>query len=154
MGAVGTRTVEGFVDSLRELGLIERPMSERNIALYERLRKWHARRRNAFANILFLKKKIYDPDRFFGWLLRWFGFCWTPTFVRVSLTAAIVAAGLVALEWPRFSGDFKAFAASFADPSKALANYIFVLANFFWIGARLRPVGRSHQHTVGRCLDC
>ncbi len=133
LGVAREETVETFVESLRGLDLVERSAGERNIALYERLRRERARRRLPFADLLFIKKKIYDPDRFFAWVLRWLGFCWTPTFIKISLAAALVAAGLVAVEWPRFVGDFKTFAASFSDPSKALANYLFVLGNFFWI---------------------
>ncbi len=133
VGTVGERTVEAFAESLRDLDLIERPVEERNIALYERLRKWHARRRGGVGDILFIKKKLYDPDRFFAWMLRWFGFCWTPTFIKVSLTAAVAAGILVALEWSAFSSDFKTFLASFADPSRFLANYLFVQLTWFWL---------------------
>lgn len=133
VGVVEERTVEDFAESLRELDLIERPMEERNIALYERLRKWHARRRGAFADILFIKKKIYDPDRFFAWVLRWFRFFWTPMFVKISLCAAMAAGLLVALQWSEFFGDFKTFLASFADPSNYLANYLFVQLTWVWL---------------------
>ena len=133
VGTVGERTVEAFAESLRDLDLIERPVEERNIALYERLRKWHKRRRGALGDILFIKKKLYDPDRFFGWMLRWFRFCWTPTFIKISLTAAVAAGILVVLEWSAFSSDFKTFLASFADPSRFLANYLFVQLTWFWL---------------------
>jgi putative peptide zinc metalloprotease protein len=132
-GQVKEETVETFVDSLRQLDLLERPPEERNIALYERIRAYRARRRMPMANVLVIKKKLYDPDRFFSWVLRWLGFCWTGSFVRISSVAAVVAAIVVFLEWPAFSSDFKAFLASFVDPSHFLANYLFVLGTWFWL---------------------
>jgi multidrug resistance efflux pump len=47
-------------------------------------------------SILFWRKSLFDPDRFFDWLVPKIGFFWTPAFFVTSLLSIVAAAALIA----------------------------------------------------------
>ena len=131
--SLSASAVEQFVDTLRHLELLERSPVEKSLALYERLRKERARRRSPFQNVMFLKKKLYDPDREFARLLRIFGFCWRPGFLWFSVGLIAAAVALVGFEWRAFTSTYGAFLLQMADLDHAASNYMLMLFTFFWM---------------------
>ena len=131
--SLSAAAVEAFVTSLRDLDLVERSLGERRLALYERLRLQRTRRRSRIKSVLFLQKKIYDPDRLFERLLNLFWFLWTPHFVVVSLLLLLGAAVVVGLEWSAFAAGFRAFVVDLSDLERAGPNYIFMLGTWMWM---------------------
>ena len=130
---IGVGTVKAFVDSMRRLNLIERSPEEKRLALYERLREQRKRRHSAMSSILFIKKKLADPDRLFGRWLEIFGFFWTPTFVWFSLALSAAAVLVLILNWRAFASDYGTFLFGLYDLDHAVRNYIFLLSTWFWM---------------------
>jgi putative peptide zinc metalloprotease protein len=131
--SLSAAAVQAFVASLRDLDLVERSTGERRLALYERLRLQRGRRRSKIKSLLFLQKKIYDPDRLFERLLNLFWFLWTPHFVVGSLLLLLGAAVVIGLEWGAFTAGFRAFVVDLSDLDHAGANYLFMLGTWMWM---------------------
>jgi len=131
--SISVSNVETFVDSLRDLDLIEKSPEQKRLALYERLRSERDRRRSPVKSLLFIKKKLYDPDHLFGGVLKVFWFFWTPRFARFS-AALIVAAGLlVVLQWGTFYIEYGRFLAELTNPKNLGRSYYFLLFTWFWL---------------------
>jgi putative peptide zinc metalloprotease protein len=81
--------IERFVGELGRNGLLEgtRPGPA---AATDRIR----------GDILYLRLKAFDPDRLLDRLLPWVSFCFTPTFLWLSVGAVALALGVAAANWP------------------------------------------------------
>ena len=76
-------TLDAFVESLRQRGLLETPETR---AALDRRRQGRIR-----GTLLYLRLKAFDPDRLLDWLLPRLRFCFTPAFVMGSATLIVLA---------------------------------------------------------------
>jgi multidrug efflux pump subunit AcrA (membrane-fusion protein) len=57
-------------------------------------------------HLLYWRRSLFDPDRFFNWLEPRIRFCWTPGFVVFSMACIVLAAGLVWTSRGHLAGSF------------------------------------------------
>lgn len=89
--------VEGFVESLGRLGLLET-----NDAALDRPA---ARRRPARRSPLYLRLSAFDPDRLLDRLVGKVGFFFTPAFVAFSAAVIVLGFGIAVAEWGAITKD-------------------------------------------------
>jgi multidrug efflux pump subunit AcrA (membrane-fusion protein) len=103
---VSAGAVEGFASKLRNMGLLERTLRERSVLLLERLRAERRRRlgKGPFqGDLMRLRWSVGDPDHFMDrWLPR-IRFCFTPTFIKISLFLFAVYFLVISVQWDEFS---------------------------------------------------
>jgi putative peptide zinc metalloprotease protein len=92
-----------FVAQLHEAGIIHIDSGEQAKVLIRRRKKNRWRKIGAFfANILFIKIPIIDPERLLSGMYPYFRWIFTRGFVSVSLMSMFVALSLVASNWKEF----------------------------------------------------
>jgi hypothetical protein len=103
---VSVAAVEGFAAKLTKMGLCERTLSERSILQMERLRAERRRRLEPSfvkGDLLRLRWSVGDPDALFDrWLPR-VRFCFSRTFLMVSVALFAIYVLVLAVKWPEFS---------------------------------------------------
>jgi putative peptide zinc metalloprotease protein len=106
--APGLEALEGFVQQLRAMDLLELSPAERMEHQLEQLRterRLRVRSRNAFGSILHARFSFWDPDRWMDRVVPRLRFFWTPGFFVVSLAAILLATGILWAHWERFQGE-------------------------------------------------
>jgi putative peptide zinc metalloprotease protein len=89
-----------FVAQLHEAGLIQIDTAEQAKVLIRRRKKNRWRKVGAFfANILFIKIPIIDPEQLLTRMYPYFRWIFTRTFVTLSVTSMLVAIGLAISQW-------------------------------------------------------
>ncbi len=103
---VSPSAVENFAGKLRNMGLVERTLRERSVLLLERLRAERRRRlgKGPFkGDLMRLRWSVGDPDHFMDrWLPR-VRFCFTPTFIKLSLFLFALYFLVISVRWDEFS---------------------------------------------------
>ncbi len=102
-----------FVAQLHEAGIILIDSSEQAKVLIRRRKKNRWRRIwSFFANILFIKIPVIDPERLLTGMYPYFRWLYTRTFVGLSLLSMLTALSLVLFNWKTFYDklpDFQSF---------------------------------------------
>ncbi len=102
-----------FVAQLHEAGIIQIDSAEQAKVLVRRRKKNRWRKFWAFfANILFIKIPIIDPERLLTRMYPYFRWIFTPAFITVSVTSMLMAVILVISQWKTFYDklpDFQSF---------------------------------------------
>jgi putative peptide zinc metalloprotease protein len=95
-----------FVSQLHEAGLVQVETAEQAKALITRRRKNQWKRVwQFFANILYIKIPIVDPERLLTWMYPYFRWIYTRTFVAVSLGMMAAALISVLANWGSFTAN-------------------------------------------------
>ena len=142
---VSAATVDGFARKLGSLGLMERSLDERTTLQLERLRaERRQRRRPALfrGELLRMRWSVGDPDRLFNRLLPAVRWCFTRTFLVVSVLLFAAYFVVLAATW----GDFTRTVAALYSPSTLTLSTFVVL----WITA-LTVIG---VHELGHGFTC
>jgi putative peptide zinc metalloprotease protein len=102
-----------FVAQLHEAGIIQIDSAEQAKVLVRRRKKNRWRKVWAFfANILFIKIPIIDPERLLTRMYPYFRWIFTPAFISLSVTSMLMAIILVVSNWKTFYDklpDFQSF---------------------------------------------
>ena len=102
-----------FVAQLHEAGLIQIDSGEQAKVLIRRRRKNRWRKVGAFfANILFIKIPIIDPERLLTGMYPYFRWIFSRTFITLCVTSMLMAIFLVVSQWKTFYDklpDFQSF---------------------------------------------
>jgi putative peptide zinc metalloprotease protein len=102
-----------FVAQLHEAGLIQIDTAEQASVLIRRRRKNRWRKVGQFfANILFIKIPIIDPERLLTGMYPYFRWIFTKTFITLSVSSMLMAIFLVVSQWKNFYDklpDFQSF---------------------------------------------
>jgi putative peptide zinc metalloprotease protein len=104
---VSAAAVGKFAEKLKGMDLCERTLRERSVLLMERLRAQRHTRLNQGplrGDILRLRWSLGDPDRFMDRTMPYLRFCFTRSFLLVSLALFAVNFVIVVLKWPEFVG--------------------------------------------------
>src|SRR5205809_2077685 len=91
--------VEGFVGSLRRLGLLETDDAA--------LERPAARRRRTRGGPLYLRFSAFDPDRLLDRLVDKVAFCFTPAFLVFSAAVIVLGFGIAVAEWGDITRDLR-----------------------------------------------
>jgi putative peptide zinc metalloprotease protein len=92
-------TLEQFIARLRVLGLLEEAAPEA-----ERIAPG---RRRLGGDILYLRWRLFDPDRLFDRLVKRLRFLFTPQFLVLSAALIVIAAGVTVLNWADIVRGFR-----------------------------------------------
>ncbi len=102
-----------FVAQLHEAGIIHIDSAEQAKVLVRRRNKNRWRKVwSFFANILFIKIPIIDPERLLTRMYPYFRWIFTPAFITLSVMSMLMAIGLVVSNWKTFYDklpDFQSF---------------------------------------------
>jgi len=102
-----------FVAQLHEAGIIQIDSPEQAKVLIRRRKKNRWRKIGAFfANILFIKIPIIDPERLLTRMYPYFRWIFTRVFITLSVLSMVVAVSLVVSQWKTFYDklpDFQSF---------------------------------------------
>lgn len=102
-----------FVSQLHEASIIQIDTAEQAKVLIDRRRKRFWKQIGQFfANILYIKVPVFDPERLLSAMYPWFRWIYTPYFVIASLAFMLSAITLVASQWATFQSrlpDFESF---------------------------------------------
>ena len=90
-------TIEGFVGSLRRLGLLEGDDAA--------LERPVARRRRVRGGLLYLRFSAFDPDRLLDRLVDKVAFCFTPAFLVFSAAVIVLGFSISVAEWGHITRD-------------------------------------------------
>jgi multidrug resistance efflux pump len=88
-------SLASFVRSLKKSGLLEGEGEDRAARAHSRMR----------GSLLYLRFRIFDPDRLFDRLVRRVQFCFTRQFLVFSAALIILAAGLTIVGWSDLRAD-------------------------------------------------
>jgi putative peptide zinc metalloprotease protein len=88
-----------------EPSLWERTLTERNLALLEKIRGERRQRARGRQSVFHLSFSAWDPDRFFRRVLPWLRFLWTPGFAAFSVVLMAIGAVLFAADHERIFRD-------------------------------------------------
>src|SRR6266478_3039357 len=91
--------VEGFVGSLRRLGLLEADDAA--------LERPAAPRRHTRGGPLYLRFSAFDPDRLLDRLVDKVAFCFTPAFLVFSAAVIVLGFGIAVAEWGDITRDLR-----------------------------------------------
>ncbi|MBI4271526.1 MAG: HlyD family efflux transporter periplasmic adaptor subunit [Candidatus Rokubacteria bacterium] len=91
--------VEGFVATLRRLGLIETDEAA--------LDRPGARRRRTRGSPLYLRLRAFDPDPLLDRMVGKVGFCFTPAFLVLSAAVIALGLGIAVAEWGAIARDLE-----------------------------------------------
>ena len=89
--------IEGFVGSLRRLGLLEADDAA--------LERPAARRRRTRGGPLYLRFSAFDPDHLLDRLVGKVAFCFTPAFLVFSAAVIVLGVGISVAEWGHITRD-------------------------------------------------
>lgn len=102
-----------FASQLHEAGLAQVDTSEQGKVLIRRRRKNQWKRVwQFFANILYIKIPIIDPEKLLTWMYPYFRWIYTKTFVAFAVVMMLSALTLVVSQWSTFQQrlpDFQSF---------------------------------------------
>jgi putative peptide zinc metalloprotease protein len=96
--AVSAEELEAYVAQLRRLGLVEGAAQAPPV------------RGRVRGDLLYLRFKAFDPDRFLERLLPLFRWCFTRGFVAASAALALFAMAVALANWPEIRQEFARFA--------------------------------------------
>jgi putative peptide zinc metalloprotease protein len=103
-----------FAAQLHEASLAQLDTAEQAKVLIKRRRKNQWKRiGQGFANILYLKIPIIDPERLLTWMYPYFRWIFTPYFVAFSIGLMLAAITLVAGQWDSFTAKLPTFESFF-----------------------------------------
>ena len=90
-----SESLAAFVRSLGKSGLLEGEGQDRGASAHGRMR----------GSLLYLRFRLFDPDRLFDRLVRRVRFCFTPPFLVLSAALIVFAAGLTIVGWSDIRAD-------------------------------------------------
>lgn len=138
--------VEAFARKLKEMGLIERSLSERSVLMVERLRADRRRRlqpTNMYrGSLLRMRWSIGDPDRWLEKMLPRIRFMFTPAFVGVSILFFLIYTIICVANWPVFTAAL----ARLYTPSSYTVG---LFATFYLTGIVIIAI-----HELGHAFTC
>lgn len=103
-----------FAAQLHEASLAQLDTPEQAKVLIKRRRKNQWKRiGQGFANILYLKIPIIDPERLLTWMYPYFRWLFTPAFVVASVSLMLAAMMLVFSQWNTFTAKLPTFESFF-----------------------------------------
>lgn len=103
-----------FAAQLHEAGLVQVDTAEQAKALITRRRKNQWKRVGQFfANILYIKIPIIDPERLLNWMYPYFRWIFTRTFVVISMCMMLAALISVLANWSSFTQNLPTFESFF-----------------------------------------
>lgn len=103
-----------FTSQLHEAGLILIDTAEQAKVLVERRRKNRMKKvTQFFANILFIKIPLVDPERLLNWMYPYFRWLFTPGFIVFSVSCMLAAITLVLSQWSTFQAKLPEFQSFF-----------------------------------------
>lgn len=78
------RDIQEFISSLKSKDLFERTLAEQNVFLYEKLKEQRKSTiLQAKGSAMYFRVKVWDPDRFFDWIMPYIRWIWSPVFVMI-----------------------------------------------------------------------
>jgi len=135
--------IEGFVGSLRRLGLLEA-----NDAAVERP---DARRRRTRGSPLYLRFSAFDPDRLLDRLVDKVALCFTPAFVAFSAAVIVLGFGISVADWGEITRDLRLLFRVEMILVAWLIAFIVSAAHEFAHGFTCKRFG-GHVHEMGFML--
>ncbi|MGQ0561972.1 MAG: hypothetical protein ACT443_08880, partial [Gemmatimonadota bacterium] len=101
--------IERFVQTLKQMGLVERTQEERSALLQEYVhRERHARARGDGATVLRMRFSLGDPDALLGRMNHAFGFFFTPAFIAASAVLFVAYVLVLGTHWTAFTTGLSA----------------------------------------------
>ena len=91
--------LEQFISRLQRLGLLTDVEAQAATQ--------PSRRRRAGGDVFYLRYRLFDPDRFFDWLLPRVRFLFTPQFLALSAVLIVCAFGVTAVHWGEIMHEFR-----------------------------------------------
>jgi multidrug resistance efflux pump len=88
--SLSPEALSAFVAGLKQARLLETETARAGRA---------RRRRRRWGSLLYLRLSLFDPDRWLGWLVRHFGWCFTRGFLIATATLIVLAGGVVLVNW-------------------------------------------------------
>ncbi len=109
--SIALAEVAGFVNRMRSLGVVRPTVEASNLMLIEKARQRRVERRfsGRFGSLLFLRRKLFDPDRILSALVGPLGFFFTRGFVIFGAVLVVVAAGILTARWGDVAAGVKNF---------------------------------------------
>jgi putative peptide zinc metalloprotease protein len=103
-----------FTAQLHEAGIaqIDSPEQAKVLIRRRRKNKWK-KVWQFFANILYIKIPIIDPERLLTWMYPYFRWIYTPYFITFSVGSMLAALTVVATNWTEFSAKLPEFQSFF-----------------------------------------
>jgi putative peptide zinc metalloprotease protein len=92
-----SETFDQFIKTLRRLGLLETKDPQGHMS---------RRRGRIRGSLLYLRFKVFDPDRLFNRLVGKVRFCFTPQFLVCSVALIFLSAGITVSNWDELGRDF------------------------------------------------
>ena len=103
-----------FVAQLHEAGIAQVDSPDQAKVLIRRRRKNQWRKFGQFfANILYIKIPIIDPEKLLNWMYPYFRWIFTPYFVTLSVASMLAAITLVISQWTDFHSKLPEFQSFF-----------------------------------------
>ena len=96
-GTLAPEALAGFIKTLHRNGLLETDKDDR---------KKRRRRRRINGSLLYLRFRLFDPDRLFTALAPLIRWCFTPAFVLLSSSLILAAVALAVFNWAEVVQDF------------------------------------------------
>lgn len=135
------RQLHGFLGKLHTDGLILSDAAEQGGQLLQRGRKRNLQEiRQTLSNVLAIRFRGVDPERFLDWLHPKFGWMFSRWCVMAALVLGVVALSLVAVQWQTLQARLPEF------------HVFFGPQNLFWIALTLGSIKVLHE--LGHGLTC
>src|SRR5262245_6066968 len=135
--------VQGFVGSLRRLGLLEADDGARD--------RPAARRRPVRGGPLYLRFSAFDPDRLLDRLVGKVAFCFTPAFLVLSAAVIVFGFGIAVAEWGHITRDLWRLWRVDMVLVAWLITFVIAAAHEFAHGFTCKRFG-GHVHEMGFLL--
>jgi len=109
--AIDVEEVRGFLADMRRRRVVDETDAARNLLLLEKARQKRKERlfSGGVGSILFLRFKLFDPDRFLTALEPWTRWMFTRAFVAFAAVLAAAAAAVLATRWGEVAGFLEGF---------------------------------------------
>jgi putative peptide zinc metalloprotease protein len=122
-------TLATFLDAMRRQGVVEPTAEAKNLLLVEkaRQRRQEVHFAGSVGSLLFLRRKLFDPDRILDAMRPWTNFLFTRTFVVVAFALFVAASVVLASRWQEASAALQAIL-KFEPPPGSTYLYVWCTA--------------------------
>lgn len=135
-------TLSRFVNSLKRSGLLETEEAQQ---------KKKRRRKRIQGNLLYLRCKLFDPDRLFSWLIGKVRFLFTPAFVILASFFILTASIVTVANWDDVRQDLPRLYSLSAVPVISLMIFLVITLHEFGHGLTCKYFG-GEVHELGFLL--
>ncbi len=148
LGVVRRRVEERFGAPVApgELSLLVRQLDEAGLLESGRDGNSKRPRRRLEGSPLYLRFRLFDPDRLFNRLVGKLDFFFTPGFVALSAAVILAAACVLAANWGEATRSFSRLYQLSALPVVSLVVFVIIVAHEFGHGL-------TCKHLAGRCTN-